>query len=163
LTWSSPVTISLSGSPDKDWIACDNTASSPYYGHCYAVWADLSLNDRLLASVSIDGGATWGPAVSTVNNAVGYDVQPVRRPDGTVVVVATLTSSLIAYRSTNGGASWTAPVTFNTRQNHVVKGMKALHKPTAAVDGAGTVYAVWEDCRFRSGCSSNDLIMATSA
>src|SRR5262249_46752595 len=44
LTWSSPVTISLSGSPDKDWIACDNTASSPYYGHCYAVWADLSLN-----------------------------------------------------------------------------------------------------------------------
>jgi hypothetical protein len=30
------------------------------------------------------------------------------------------------------------------------------------VDGAGTVWVVWEDCRFRSGCSTNDLVYSTS-
>jgi hypothetical protein len=30
------------------------------------------------------------------------------------------------------------------------------------MDSAGTIYVVWEDCRFRSGCPSNDLVMSTS-
>src|SRR6266550_7877051 len=34
LTWSNPVTTTT-GSVDKNWIACDNTASSPFYGRCY--------------------------------------------------------------------------------------------------------------------------------
>jgi hypothetical protein len=34
--------------------------------------------------------------------------------------------------------------------------------PSARVDGAGKVYVVWGDCRFRSGCSSNDIVMSTS-
>ena len=35
--------------------------------------------------------------------------------------------------------------------------------PSAAVDAAGTVYVVWQDCRFRAGCSSNDIVMSTSS
>ena len=35
--------------------------------------------------------------------------------------------------------------------------------PSAAVDGAGTVWVVWEDCRFRSKCSTNDLVYSTSS
>ena len=34
--------------------------------------------------------------------------------------------------------------------------------PSAEVDGSGRVYVVWHDCRFRSGCSSNDIVMSTS-
>jgi len=30
------------------------------------------------------------------------------------------------------------------------------------VDGAGTVWVVWEDCRFRAKCASNDLVYSTS-
>jgi hypothetical protein len=30
------------------------------------------------------------------------------------------------------------------------------------IDGAGTVWVVWEDCRFRSACSANDLVYVTS-
>jgi hypothetical protein len=162
LSWSAPVLVDPQG--DKPWITCDNTPSSPYYGHCYALWAGA--NSTLMASVSTDGGATWGTPIPTVNSATGYDVQPVVRPDGTVVVVATSgpsRTSLISYRSTNGGASWTAAVTFATQQAHTVVGMKALHKPTATGDGSGRIYAAWEDCRFRSGCSSNDLVLATSS
>jgi len=30
------------------------------------------------------------------------------------------------------------------------------------VDGAGTVYVTWADCRFRTGCTSNDIVLAKS-
>src|SRR5439155_2782001 len=30
------------------------------------------------------------------------------------------------------------------------------------VDGAGKVYVAWHDCRFRSGCSANDIVYSTS-
>jgi hypothetical protein len=34
--------------------------------------------------------------------------------------------------------------------------------PSAEMDPQGKVYVVWQDCRFRSGCSSNDIVMSTS-
>ena len=34
--------------------------------------------------------------------------------------------------------------------------------PTAEVDSAGTVYVVWHDCRFQSGCAGNDIVMSKS-
>ena len=40
--------------------------------------------------------------------------------------------------------------------------MRALPLPASAMDAAGTVYVVWHDCRFRSGCGSNDIVMSTS-
>src|SRR5205807_3669977 len=35
--------------------------------------------------------------------------------------------------------------------------------PSAEIDANGTVYVVWADCRFRTNCSSNDLVLSTSA
>src|SRR3981081_403404 len=32
----------------------------------------------------------------------------------------------------------------------------------AAIDGTGKVYVVWSDCRFRTGCKQNDIVMSTS-
>src|SRR3954470_22107910 len=40
LTWSNPFTTATGGDLDKNWIVCDNTASSPFYGHCYTQWDD---------------------------------------------------------------------------------------------------------------------------
>ena len=34
--------------------------------------------------------------------------------------------------------------------------------PSAEVDAAGTVYVARADCRFRSGCPSNDIVIAKS-
>jgi hypothetical protein len=34
--------------------------------------------------------------------------------------------------------------------------------PSAETDRAGKVYLVWQDCRFRSGCAANDIVMTTS-
>jgi hypothetical protein len=33
---------------------------------------------------------------------------------------------------------------------------------SSAIDAAGKVYVLWPDCRFRSGCSSNDIVYSTS-
>jgi hypothetical protein len=35
LTWSNPVTTATGNDLDKNWIVCDNTASSPFFGNCY--------------------------------------------------------------------------------------------------------------------------------
>ena len=41
-------------------------------------------------------------------------------------------------------------------------GIRSGPLPSASVDGAGTVWVVWEDCRFRTNCSTNDLVYSTS-
>jgi len=33
-SWSGPFTTAEGGDPDKNWIVCDNTATSPFYGNC---------------------------------------------------------------------------------------------------------------------------------
>ncbi len=46
---------------DKDWISCDNGASSPFFGHCYLSYSDF-VAGRLSTQTSTDGGLTWGVA-----------------------------------------------------------------------------------------------------
>ena len=49
------------------------------------------------------------------------------------------------------------------RQFHTdAGGIRSGPLPSAAVDGAGTVWVVWEDCRFRAMCATNDLVYSTS-
>jgi hypothetical protein len=80
LTWGNPVSIpNTTGmiSPDKNWIACDNTATSPFYGNCYTEWDDNGDGNRIYMSTSTDGGLTWGTGQKTANNATGIGGQPV--------------------------------------------------------------------------------------
>jgi hypothetical protein len=47
--------------------------------------------------------------------------------------------------------------------SHGVAGnLRTSPLPSAEVAGDGKVYVVWQDCRFRSGCTSNDIVMSTS-
>src|SRR5579884_315604 len=59
LTWNAPVVVANAngGFFDKDWIACDNTATSPYYGHCYLEWDLASSSDLVQMSTSSERGA----------------------------------------------------------------------------------------------------------
>ena len=40
--------------------------------------------------------------------------------------------------------------------------LRTFPLPSAAVDGAGTVYVAWSDCRFRRRCTGNDIVVAHS-
>jgi len=163
LTWGNPVDVGPAvNSSDKNWIVCDSTSTSPFYGNCYVEWDNPDSGDEIMMSTSIDGGMTWGTATTTANRATGIGGQPLVQPNGTVVVPIE-TTGISAYTSTNGGASWSAPVRVSNIQAHTDEGgIRSGPLPSAAVDGAGTVYVVWEDCRFRSKCSTNDLVYSTS-
>ena len=165
VTWGDPITVSSTHDSDKNWIACDNTPASPYFGHCYTQWDDPSAQDLIWMSTSTDGGLTWAPARNTTDLAAGIGGQPVVQPNGTVVVPIEITTGaqVLAFTSTNGGNSWSASTTISSITDHLVAGnLRTSALPSAAVDAAGTVYAIWQDCRFRTGCSSNDLVMSTS-
>lgn len=165
LTWNPPVVVANANGNffDKDWIVCDNASTSPYYGHCYVEWDIASNSDLIQMSTSSDGGSTWSAAQATADNATGLGGQPLVQPNGTVIVPFLSSASRIAsFTSSNGGASWGSSVTIASQSDHQVAAIRTEPLPSAAMDGAGKVYVVWQDCRFESGCSANDLVMSTS-
>ena len=162
-TWANPVTVHAQSGLDKEWIACDNTSTSPFYGHCYVEWDNNAAGNLLQMSTSYDGGTTWSAPATNNTGVIGG--QPVVRPDGTVIVpIDNASESAIgAFNSTNGGASWSAVTTITTIKHHTVAGgLREGPLPSAEIDGAGTVYVTWSDCRFRRGCKVNDLVISHS-
>ncbi len=163
ITWNKPVTAnSTSQYADKDWITCDNTSSSKYYGHCYIEWEDAGIGDQVMMTTSTDGGKTWSSAYS-VSNAIGLGGQPVVQTNGTVVVPF-LGNEIDFFTSTNGGKTWGNTGAVSSLSDHNIAGnLRAVYDmPSAEVGSDGTVYLVWWDCRFRSGCPSNDIVISST-
>jgi len=163
LTWSNPVSTAT-GRLDKNWIVCDNTSTSPFFGTCYTQYDISGSGDAIRLKASADGGLTWGPARTSSSNPTGLGGQPVVLPNGTVIVpYLALNEQIRSFRSVDGGATWRATVLVSSISHHTVAGgLREETLPSAEVDSAGTVYVVWSDCRFRSGCPRNDIVMARS-
>lgn len=163
-TWQNPVNADPTApSSDKNWIACDTWTSSPHYGNCYLQWDDPSSADEIFMSTSSDGGLTWSAPLTPAGQMQGIGGQPLVQPNG-MVIVPLESDTMAAFRSSDGGASWSAPVSISNIQFHAdAGGIRSGPLPSASIDGAGTVWVVWEDCRFRSGCSTNDLVYSTSS
>jgi hypothetical protein len=168
-TWSNPVSIPPPAVKkvdlDKNWTVCDNTLSSPFYGHCYTEFDNFGQGDLEYMSTSTDGGLTWSLPISTAGHDKGLGGQPVVQPNGTVVVpFESLNGKIEAFTSTDGGASWTKGVSVSSIRFHPVDGgLRTSPLPSAEVDASGKVYVAWEDCRFRQHCSSNDIVFSTSS
>src|SRR5205823_3622874 len=155
LTFGNPVTVSLGGGGsfyDKEWIGCDNTATSPNYGNCYVEWDDANAGNILKMSRSTNGGTTWTASSVPSSSVIGG--QPLALPNGNVVVpiANAFGSNLETFISTNGGSSYTGP---NTIASVTAAGPPTNFRdgeglPSAEVDAGGTVYVAWSDCRFRS-------------
>ncbi len=165
LTWGPPIHVTggSGNNFDKTWIACDDWQASPFYGRCYAEVDDLNAGNRLRLSTSVDGGLTWFDATAPNSSVIGG--QPVAQPNGTVVVPIDNGSGsrVQSFVSTNGGASYSGPFTVATISEHgVAGGLRTSALLSAEVDAEGRVYVVWQDCRFRASCRSNDIVMSTS-
>jgi hypothetical protein len=161
VTFKNMKVVSSTGSSyDKNWIACDNWADSPHFGNCYIEVDDNGQGNLMLMFRSTDGGVTW--TKSTTPSVSGLGGQPVSQPDGSVIVPYSGNfGSIEALVSEDGGTSYTAHSVASTT-DHVVPFMRTEPLPTAEVDKNGKVYVVWQDCRFRSGCATNDMVMTTS-
>ena len=164
INWSNPIWVTTLGSPDKNWIVCDNTATSKYYGHCYSEWDDTMNGDLIEMSTSTDGGLTWSQEMHTAGFDYGIGGEPVVTPKGKVIVpISGFNGDVIAFSSINGGKSWTRAVNIASDNSHYEAG--GLRSPgllSSAIDAKGTVYVAWPDCRFRTNCAENDIVYSTS-
>ena len=163
-TWSNPIVIDASGAfNDKNWIRCDNTQSSMFYGNCYNAW---DAGNVALVSTSSDGGMMWGPKKSPPNGSGVIGLQPNVLENGTVVVVyqAFASGQVKAFRSTDGGNSWLSPVVVASQTAHNVQGgLRTPDLPSTSARQPGPIVATWYDCRFESGCGANDIVMSSSS
>jgi hypothetical protein len=164
---------------DKPWIACDNTPTSPFYGHCYAEWDDEGHHLRLHMSTSTDGGLTWNTSTVRKDTRV-IGGQPLVQPDGTVVMVTPqcCPTRIDSFVSTDGGSSYaghgtqySGPLALrDVRASRIQGGLRYLTEPpfiSADLDAVGKIYVVWTDCRFRDfgpgqHCAHNDIVMSTT-
>jgi hypothetical protein len=177
LTWSAPVVAAADPSEDddKEWVTCDNGSLSPFRGHCYLSYLDVR-SSTIRTRISTNGGLTWSAPVESVPGTdLGFEngSQPVVQPDGTLVIVYELAAGgehyadpaanqIQAVRSTDGGRTFSTPVTVARVQAEDVRGIRAPTLPGAAADAGGTIYVVWGDCRFREDCSDDDMVVARS-
>jgi len=165
MNWQNPISVDAGAlHSDKNWIVCDSFPASPFYGNCYLQWDDPNAGDQILMSTSTDGGLTWSAPSTTADFAGGIGGQPLVQPNGNVVVpLLTFADLMASFTSTDGGATWGPLNLISSVQAHTdAGGIRSGPLPSAAIDGAGTVWVVWEDCRFRASCSTNDLVYSTS-
>jgi Ca2+-binding RTX toxin-like protein len=175
LSWSAPVAAVTAPADelDKEWVTCDNGAASPFKGHCYISY--LSVPSGLIrTTTSIDGGLTWStPVTSSPPPASEFDAngaQPVTLPDGTLVVVYTSfadprfnnRSQVVAVRSTDGGATFSAPARVGSFMLSTVPSVRTFALPSVEVDGSGRIYAAWEGCLAVGPCDTARILLSSS-
>ncbi|GAA2151858.1 BNR repeat protein [Humibacillus xanthopallidus] len=165
LTWGAPTFINPTTSPaifnDKEWIAADSHASSPYRDRVYVTWTRYIFNAHNGAFVqspiffasSSDHGHTFTTPTSISGNVL-YDQgsRPVVGPDGSLYVffegstrLATHSSTYVV-KSTDGGASWGKPVAIAqlTDSDSLKDTVFRVNSfPAAAVAPDGSLYATW--------------------
>jgi hypothetical protein len=164
INWSNPNYVTKSGDPDKNWIVCDNTPTSKFYGHCYSEWDSTDAGDQIQMSTSSDGGITWSPAVGTKGNDFGIGGLPLVKPNGKVIVpILAFNGFVQAFSSLDGGKTWAAAVNVGQYISHGESGdIRSAGLPSAGMDAKGKVYVVWPDCRFRANCAENDIVISKS-
>ena len=154
-----PVTTAT-GANDKNWTACDNTGTSPYFGNCYTEYDTTSSGDSIRMRTSTNGGATWGaaprPAAASRASAVSRSSCPTATHGAVSVAVCTIARSAAPTAEPPELDVW------SRISHHTIRRPARGASACAEVDASGTVYVSWSDCRFRSGCPSNDIVLAKS-
>ena len=142
-----------------------STDGSRFYGNCYTEFDNFGQGDLEYMSTSSDGGNTWSVPVSPAGNPKGLGGQPVVQPDGTVIVpFESLKGKIGAFRSTDGGATWSKEFSVSKIRFHPNSGgLRTSPLPSAEIDADGNVYVAWEDCRFEPKCAANDIVLGSSS
>ncbi len=167
LSWSAPVDAAVTETAelayDKQWLACDNGATSPFRGRCYLTYTELHARGGVLAlQRSDDGGLTWSPPVTSPIDVTG--VIPVVQADGRLVISSWSSpgQGIFAVTSTDGGQTLSAPLRISDIQTLLVRPFRAPPLIAAELDRAGGILVAWQDCRFQPTCTTNDVVLVRS-
>jgi hypothetical protein len=171
-TWVNPsIRISPADNflDDKDWFAIDNNPASPFYHRMYMMYAPGA--GYVAEQHSTDGGLTW-----TVRQSIGASdteyTYPVVGSDGTVYNFMMLNwgggqiGTVQLTKSTNGGASWSAPTpvsTANQPPGTIPRtSVRFFAILSAAVDpNNSNLYVAWTDNQ-NSGAHGMDVVYVKS-
>jgi hypothetical protein len=165
LSWSAPTFINPTTSPstlnDKEWIAVDSNASSPFRDRVYVTWTRFLFNPAkgnyvqspIMFVSSSDGGQTFtDPKLISGNVLYGQGSHPVVGPDGTLYVFWDASTrhqaldSTWMVKSTDGGANWSKPTAVTTVADNLTLANTVFRVnsfPAAAVAPNGDLYATW--------------------
>lgn len=166
ITWGSPILVNSADDADKNWIVCDNTSTSPFFGRCYHQWGATNLNGRMRFSFSTDGGLTWSAPRNTADLAMGVGGQPLVQPNGAVIVPFNNggQTQIRIVRSLNGGQTFRNSFSVASIIDRTVRGgLRTSPLPSAEIDGNGRIFVSWQDCRFQPSCNRNDIVFITSS
>jgi hypothetical protein len=179
-TWAAPTALNSNAASDAgdDWfpqVATDGAAS------WVAVWQSrdslggtISADWDILVAHSSDGGATWTAPTALNSNAAsdsGDDEYPQVATDGAGSWVAFWQSSdslggtigtdrdILVSRSSDGGATWTAPAALNTNAASDSGDDRA---PQVVTDGGGSWVAVWHSYDWLGGTIGTDADILVS-
>jgi len=171
-TWSAPSPIDANAATDS---GTDDRVTLGYGdGVFVALWqsddgaSGPDLEIRM--SRSTDGGLTWSPGVLLSSNAAD-DSRPTVASDGMGNWVAVWQSDdsllggdgdLLASRSSDGGAIWTAPAVLNS---NALSDLGSDERPRLATDGFGTWLVVWDSDDDLEGTigTDRDILFARSS
>jgi hypothetical protein len=68
-----------------------------------------------------------------------------------------------AVSSTDGGRSFGAPAVVAQLRVRAISGLRLPPFHSAEISREGRIVVAWPDCRYRAGCSSNDIVYSSSA
>lgn len=153
---------------DKEWIACDNGATSPFRGRCYLSYSDIE-NVRLATQTSFDGGKTWSAPAASPDNAGRRGIlgpaapapQPVSLPNG-VLSVPLFDGGIYVVVSLNGGGNFSPESLVAPSRFYSSNRLRSGPFPSVEVGAGGTAYMAWPDCGQRASCTGNDLVLSKS-
>ena len=170
-TWTAPAALNTNAGSDSVWdqlpqVTTDGAGNwvavwictEPYVGGCIGTDTDI------LVSRSTDNGATWTAPAALNTNAGSdsdFDTRPQVTSDGASNWVAVWTSGeanvgggigtdedILVSRSTDNGATWTAPEALNTNAG---SDTGDDWQPQVTTDGAGNWVAVWHSSETNVG------------
>ena len=165
LSWGAPTFINPTTAPsilnDKEWIAADWHADSPFRDRVYVSWTRFIFNPRTGAYVqspiffaySTDGGQTFSEPQAISRNVL-YDQgsRPIVGYDGTVYVIfegstrlASL-NSIYVVKSTDGGVTFGKPVAIASVSDILPPrhaDFRVNSYPAGAAGPDGELYIAW--------------------
>ena len=165
LSWGAPVFINPTTSPstlnDKEWVAVDHHASSPFRDNVYVTWTRFIFNPHngkytqspIFFVRSTDGGAHFS-SPKPISDNVLYDQgsRPVVGPDGSLYVfwdgstrLASLNSTYFV-KSTDGGVTFSKPQAISQLTDSALLKNTLFRNnsfPAAAAAPNGDLYATW--------------------
>jgi len=163
-TWVFDGTISGSQTnTDKQMQWIDHSASSPYANQNYVIWHNG--NPAFMNRRTSSG---WGTPIQvssseTTGTAIGSDVKTNASGDVFGFYPDTGSRGIYVVKSTNGGASYSAPVRIVTTYDSYDIGVPAFNSRRILLYVSGgayrngttnNVYALWSDLSGDSGCTA---------